>query len=191
MVHNFFLHKQYETWEPPGVYNQIELDLGCGKGGFTCDLAARYPERLVIACDILAGRVHRVERKLERRKLENTQLFVSTAWELIGILLPDKCLDRVHILCPDPWPKSKHEARRLLCSEFLGRLAAKLKPNGVFHFSTDDEPYFDFVHEAIAELPMYHADHNGIADIVDLKTDFERLWHSKGKAVRHVAWRVV
>jgi tRNA (guanine-N7-)-methyltransferase len=191
MVYDFFRQPCYAPWPLPADYPVVELDLGCGRGGFLLALAQRYPERLVIGIDLLRGRLNLVERKVQRRGLRNTALLCTSGWDVAGYRFPDRCFDRVHVLCPDPWPKDRHEARRLLSCEFLGRLATKLKPGGVLHVSSDNAPYLEFVRRAIAPLPHYRQDDAAIADVADLKTDFERLWESQGLAVRHTAYRVV
>ena len=49
----------------------IELDLGCGKGGFTAALARKYPERLILAADIMLGRMRKVRKKVEQLGCSN------------------------------------------------------------------------------------------------------------------------
>ncbi len=191
MLHDFFKERRYAQWSIPEGYAATELDLGCGTGSFLVGLARRYPDRLILGADQLRSRLHKVERKLKKEGLDNARLLATTGWELIGYQLPDHCLDRAHVLCPDPWPKARHAPRRLLGSEFLGRLSMKLKPGAVLHIATDDEPYYNFIQEAITPLPRYEPAPEGYADVADLKTDFELLWESAGKQVHHVAYRVV
>ena len=169
----------------------VEIDLGCGKGGFLLQLAERYPERQIIGVDVMIGRLRRVAKKIRNRGLDNAMLWRCGGAELSSYLLPDNSIDRIHILNPDPWPKEKHRARRLVQSEFLGRLRSKLKIGGVLHLSTDDAPYFAFMGDAIRELPFYESDPEAIADIEDLKTDFELEYLAEGKPVPHVAFRRV
>jgi tRNA (guanine-N7-)-methyltransferase len=166
----------------------VELDLGCGKGAFTTDLAERYPDRLIYAVDVMLGRLRKLCKRNLRYGVENMQLLRAEAWYLVGAALPDKSIDRLHLLCPDPWPKEKHKGNRLVSSEFLGRLHNKLKKNGVFHFSTDDEPYYKQAAKTIAESNLFKKDDTQIADILDIKTDFEEKWNDQGLSVNHCAW---
>ncbi len=182
---------EYRVWVPPAAGRAVELDLGCGRGGFLLDLAARYPERLVLGADVMLGRLRKVRNKARLRHLTNIGLLRANAWDLVGYLLPDGCLARVHLLCPDPWPKARHRAHRLVSSEFLGRLGAKLIPGGVLHLATDDAPYFADMQAAIAGLAGYVPAPAGIADVSDLQTDFERVFAREGKAVAHRAWQKV
>ena len=169
--------------------DHAELDMGCGAGSFTVALAARYPERTIYAADVMLGRLRKVVRKAEQAKLENMRVLRVEARNLIAMMLPDASLDRLHILCPDPWPKNRHRGNRLLCSDFTTQLHRVLKRDGIFHFSSDDENYCDAVNKVIAESGLFELYPEGIADLTDIKSDFEKRWLAEGKAVHHRAWR--
>lgn len=177
-------------WTPPAGAI-VELDLGCGKGGFTVGLAQRYPTRVVIGADVMLGRLRRGENKSVRLGLTLVEWWRVHAWDLIARGLPDASLTRVHVLCPDPWPKARHRGHRLLTSEFLGRLATKLVPGGTLHLATDNAPYLAFMQAAIAPLPQYQRDDATIADLAGLQTDFERVFADQGIAVTHLGYRRV
>ena len=107
------------------------------------------------------------------------------------MMLPDSSIDRIHILCPDPWPKNRHRGNRLLCSDFTSQLHRVLKKDGIFHFSSDDEYYCEAVNRIIAASGIFEAFPDGIADLQGVQSDFERRWLSEGKPVHHRAWKVL
>ena len=183
------------TWAqfelPQSESGITELDMGCGKGKFTLALARRYPERLVLGNDVMLGRLRRLDRKVERGGLTNMRLLRASSLEMIAFQLPPQCIDRIHLLCPDPWPKDKHEIKRLVCSDFLCRLRRVLKPGGILHMSTDHVPYFDAWLRFIGQLSWFERADGASDDVADIKTDFEELWLSQGKTVQHVNWRLV
>ena len=166
----------------------VELDLGCGKGTFTTALAEKYPDRLVYAADVMLGRLKKLCKRNLRHNLNNIRLLRSEAWYLVGVALPDTSIDRLHLLCPDPWPKEKHKGNRLISSEFLGRLHNKLKENGIFHFSTDDNQYYDLAVRTIADSKLFQRNDKKITDVLDIKTDFEQRWNEQGLNVKHCGW---
>lgn len=168
--------------------DHAELDMGCGAGSFTVALAARYPERTIYAADVMLGRLRKVVRKMENAGLENMRVLRVEARNLIAMMLPDGSLDRIHILCPDPWPKNRHRGNRLLCSDFTTQLHRVLKKDGIFHFSSDDEYYCEAVNKVVAASGLFELSPEGIADLTDIKSDFEKRWLAEGKKVHHRAW---
>ena len=186
VVTNVF--ERFDPWQARARC-PIELDMGCGKGGFLLELAERFPEKLVVGSDVMLGRLRRVQRKVERRELSNVELLRASNLELVGYQLPDACVTRLHLLCPDPWPKTRHRARRLVTSDFLTRVARVLVDDGILHLSTDHEPYLAVLRRCVEALPFFSRAPDGIADIADLRTDFERKWLDAGKHVPHLAYR--
>jgi tRNA (guanine-N7-)-methyltransferase len=184
-----FLTSQFRPWAAPAFGTPMELDLGCGKGSFTIKLAERYPDRLILGADVMVGRVRRLARQVERRGIPNMRVLRTDAWELVARHLPDASLLRAHVICPDPWPKSKHRGNRLVTSEFLGRLATKIVQGGTLHLATDDLPYRDFMLQAIGGMAIYTRDDSLLADIADITSDFERHWAAVGTPTHHYGFR--
>ena len=170
-----------------GPPRPVEFDMGCGFGRYTLDLARRFPDRLVLGSDFSGSRMRKLEKRAQVLGLANVELLYAHSLELVGYLLPDGCVNRLHLLCPDPWPKSRHRGRRLVTCEFLSHVARILAPGGVLHFSTDHPPYLDDVRAMVASVPFFQSAPEAIADVQDLKTDFERIWNAQGKHVPHLA----
>ncbi len=168
---------------------QVELDLGCGVGSFTCELARRYPQRRILAADVMIGRLRKVVKRTHRMELTNLTVLRTEARHLVALMLPDASLDRLHLLCPDPWPKDRHRGHRLLTSDFAAQLHRVLKPDGIFHFSSDDVSYFNAVRNVIFNSGLFADEPEAIADLVDIKSDFEVRWNEQGKAVNHLSLR--
>ena len=166
----------------------VELDMGCGKGSFTTELAKRHPDRVILAADMLSGRLRKLASRNLREGVNNMRILKAEARMLIARLLPDRALDRIHILCPDPWPKDRHSGNRLLSSNFMTQIHRVLKDNGVWHFSTDDLEYLAAVRKAVAASQLFRDDPSRLSDIADVKTDFEVMWNSEGKEVYHHGW---
>lgn len=166
-----------------------ELDMGCGSGSFTTALAQRYPERHVFASDIMIGRLRKLQKRVIRLGLEQFYCLRIDSRHLLGYGVPDAVIDRLHLLCPDPWPKDKHRANRLICSDFVARIHRVLKRDGIFHFSSDDTDYFHQVVKVINDSNLFAQADAAIDDIKDIKSDFEKRWLSLNKSVEHMAWR--
>ncbi|MDD5597494.1 MAG: methyltransferase [Victivallaceae bacterium] len=165
----------------------IELDLGCGKGSFATKLARRYPERMIFAADVMIGRLRKLQKRNDREGISNIYPLRVEAKHLFS-MIPDKTLTRLHILCPDPWPKGRHRGNRLLCSDFCAQLHRALKSGGSFHFSTDDVPYHDIVRRVISASRLFEEQNALPADLAEIKSDFEIRWNEQGKKVYHILW---
>lgn len=168
----------------------VEMDLGCGKGALALEMSRRFPERLVLACDVMLGRLRKVLATAQREELANFEVIRANSLDLTAYQLPPSSVDRIHVICPDPWPKKRHQARRLLNADFMRRTVRALKPGGVLHLATDDVPYREFMLAAVAAVPTLELDASGetIADIADIKTGFELKWNRQGVEVPHVAF---
>ena len=184
------LVNEYHQATLPSGYERVELDMGCGRGGFTRQLAERFPERLVVASDVMVGRLRIVESRLRRAKLSNVCVLRAEHGMLAEFQLPLSSIDRIHLLCPDPWPKDlPRKSRRIASTAFFCLLPRVLKRGGVFHFASDDAPYFEDVRRVALRLPFFTEDTGALSDVEDMKTDFEMQWEAEGKVVRHLAMR--
>jgi tRNA (guanine-N7-)-methyltransferase len=184
------LTDKYEKIEIPSNVT-TELDLGCGNGKFSLELSELYPSSYIIAADIMLGRLRKVAKKAGRRELQNFRIFRTEATALLGYMLKDNSVNRLHILCPDPWPKTKHKGHRVLSSQFMASIYRILKPGGVFHFSTDNTAYLQQTCENIKNSKLFKPhDSKLIEDVCEIKTAFELKWQKEGLIVHHKAWKI-
>lgn len=164
----------------------LEVDLGCGDGSFLMEMARQHPERDFLGVERLLGRVRKVCRKLTRAGLDNARVLRLESRYVVEWLLPEASVSRLHLLCPDPWPKVRHHRRRLVQVEFLQAVRRALEPGGEFLFMTDHEDYFRWAEEKVAEFGKFER----LAWVEDSffypKTDFQQLWESEGKSM----WRL-
>ena len=167
----------------------VELDLGCGVGSYTAELAKRYPERKILAAGVMVGRLRKLVKRCRRMGIGNMTILRTEARHLVAFMLPDESVDRLHLLCPDPWPKGRHSGHRLLTSDFVSQLHRVLKKDGIFHFSSDDEPYYTAVRGVLASSGLFVEAPEAIADLAGIRSDFEQRWNDEGKPVHHIACR--
>lgn len=161
----------------------LEIDLGCGDGSFLMSMAKQYPTHDFIGVERLLGRVRKVCRKAQRQGLHNIKVLRLDSKYLVEWLLPPKSVSRLHLLCPDPWPKAKHHRRRLIQVEFLKAIKRCLTDDGEFLFMTDHPEYHEWTHEVLDEF--------GGFDLLDWnedsffypKTDFQLQWEAEGKSM--------
>jgi tRNA (guanine-N7-)-methyltransferase len=167
----------------------LEVDLGCGDGSFLLAMAGQFPDRDFLGVERLLGRVRKVCKKASRRGLENVRLLRLESRYTIEWLLPPASVSRLHLLCPDPWPKARHHRRRLFQPPFLDAIRQVLIPGGEFLFMTDHPEYFEWAtdimqsYEGFERLPWQDG------DFFYPKTDFQLQWEAEGKSMHRLRLR--
>lgn len=162
----------------------FEVDLGCGDGAFLLAMARQYPERNFLGVERLLGRVRKVARDITRAKLDNAKVLRLESKYTVEWLLEKSCISRLHLLCPDPWPKARHHERRLVQQDFLQSLWDALIPGGEFLFKTDHEEYFAWVCDEVKRFGKFQQLPWQENDFFYPKTDFQLLWESQGKVLQ-------
>jgi len=127
---------------------EIWLEVGFGGGEHLAAQAARRPDALVLGAEPFVNGVAALLARIESLRLENVRLHPGDARALTG-RLPDATLDRIFILFPDPWPKTRHWKRRLIEPGFLDEAARTLKSGGRVRFATD---WADYANWALARF---------------------------------------
>ncbi len=135
-------------------FTRIALEIGFGAGEHLLAQAAHNPDTLFIGCEPYINGVAKCLVGIEQQKLNNIRLFTDDARKLIEAL-PDACLDAVFILFPDPWPKARHNKRRLVNAETLSMLARVHKPGGRLLLATDHVDYSVWMLELLLTHPDY------------------------------------
>jgi tRNA (guanine-N7-)-methyltransferase len=133
----------------------LELEIGCGKGTFLVAAATRWRGHDFLAVEHSRRLVRKVRDKVLRGRLTNVRLYHGNARDLVGRLLPEACLARVHVYFPDPWPKRRHAKHRLFAEPFPDQLARVMAPGAALLFATDHDPYFREVVARLAVLPAF------------------------------------
>ncbi|MFC3080233.1 tRNA (guanosine(46)-N7)-methyltransferase TrmB [Phenylobacterium terrae] len=133
---------------------QVWLEIGFGGGEHMAAQAARRPEVLVIGAEPFLNGVASAVRHVDEQGLGNVRIHDGDARALLE-RLPDACLERVFILFPDPWPKARHNKRRLIQPEVIEELARVLTPGGRLRFASDWADYVDWTLERFLQSPHF------------------------------------
>ena len=130
-------------------YSSIRLEIGCGKGRFTCEQALREPEILLIAVEKVQDAMVVAEERALAQEIPNVRFIDFDAEKLLDIF-EDGEIERIYINFPDPWRKTRQYKRRLTAPAFLERYTRVLSPQGEVWFKTDNEPLFQWSMESFA-----------------------------------------
>ncbi len=163
----------------------LGLDVGCGDGRFLARMATQSPEWNWLGVEASGAYVWRARTRLGRCGATNARLLHGTAGFAVRYLLPPSCLDAVYVNFPDPWPKSRHEERRLLRGPFLLALATRLVLHGRVYVTTDDASTVEFAAAEAERLELY-AIHRAEPPPEVLTTKYAAKWLAAGRAIHHL-----
>jgi tRNA (guanine-N7-)-methyltransferase len=135
-------------------FTRVALEIGFGGGEHLLAQATHNPDTLFIGCEPFINGVAKCLAGIDSQKLANIRLFTDDARKLIE-QLPDASVDSVFILFPDPWPKARHNKRRLVNAETLAMLARVHKPGGRLLLATDHVDYSVWMLQVLQHSPDY------------------------------------
>jgi tRNA (guanine-N7-)-methyltransferase len=130
------------------------LEIGFGMGETTAKIAQTLPEKDFLGVEVHTPGVGALLKLIEESSIPNIRIIQHDVVDVLNHMLSDASLDGVHIFFPDPWHKKRHHKRRLIQSEFVQLLCAKIKPGGYLHVATDWQEYAEWVLEVLKAEPM-------------------------------------
>jgi tRNA (guanine-N7-)-methyltransferase len=132
----------------------LEIDVGCHKGRFLVEMASRYPTSNFLGIERQWQRAEKARRKISQLGLRNAAVVHGDSLETFR-QLPDTCAACIHVLFPDPWPKRRHRARRLVRTQFLREISRILQCQGLLRLMTDDRDYMQAIEADAAALSAF------------------------------------
>jgi tRNA (guanine-N7-)-methyltransferase len=136
----------HPTWDWQRIFGRggpVELELGCGKGGWLLKAAPAKPDTNFLGVDYAGKFLRKAGQRLSREGVTNAALLYASHESFLGELPPES-VDAFHIYFPDPWHKDRHAKKRwFLQPEMIQWMFAALKPGGSLKLRTDVPAYFD------------------------------------------------
>lgn len=165
----------------------LQVDLGCGDGSFLCALAQRLPDKNFLGVERLLGRINSTAHKIDKYKIDNARVLRMESSYAVRFLLPPASVETFYLLFPDPWPKRRHQRRRVVNQNFLHAINTALIPGGTLHIATDQRDYFEQIKTA-ASSAFEFVD---LADIDLPVTKFEQRFRQQGAPIYRLALRKI
>jgi tRNA (guanine-N7-)-methyltransferase len=174
-----------------GRNGPLQVDLGCGDGTFLFALAQRYPEKNFLGVERLSGRVEKASRKAT--KINNMRVLNVETSYAVRYLLPERSVETFYLLFPDPWPKRRHQRRRIVTPDFLNSIYDALEEKGELRIATDQADYFDQIsRSARSHLRFEIVDPSASPARTNLPvTKFERKFQTQGAPIYRLTLRKV
>ena len=176
----------------------IVLELGCGKGEYTVEMARRCPEKNHIGVDIKGARLWRGAKSATEEGLDNVA-FLRTRIDFIENCFGENEVEEIWITFPDPQIKYKRAKHRLTHPEYLLKYAKLLKPGGTVNLKCDSEYLHGYTHGIIQMLGLeieecYHDIYAQIQPnegiLFDVITHYESIWLNQGKAITYLRFKL-
>jgi len=176
--------------------NPITLELACGRGEYSVNLAKRFPEKNFIGVDIKGERIWKGSTLAIEQQLSNVA-FLRTPILLIENFFEAGEIDEIWITFPDPRPRKRDIKRRLTSPRYLDIYKRLVKANSYIRLKTDNTPlYLYSLEEAQNRNDIHdlkHTDDLYISDLreecFDIRTRYEELFAAKGEKIKYMRFR--
>jgi tRNA (guanine-N7-)-methyltransferase len=171
------------------------LELACGRGEYTVQLARKYPDRNFLGIDIKGARIWQGAKLALEEELNNVG-FLRTRIEQIGLFIGPGEVDEIWITFPDPFLKK--ENRRLTSNAFLDRYKKILAQNNTIHLKTDDPTLYEFSMEVLRDRKDVHINYfkddiyseELVIPELEFKTYYEAQHLSKGRKIKYISFQL-
>ncbi len=178
----------------------IIVELGCGKGEYTVELAKLHPENNYIGIDIKGARIWYGANEVRHREMKNVS-FVRTKVDFINAIFDFEEIDEIWLTFSDP--QKEKPRKRLTSSMFVERYKNILKPNGTIHLKTDSDLLYEYTIEEIEEkgydciiqsddiyqdlIPNLNSD---LVEKLSIKTNYEEIFSAKGYSIKYCQFKI-
>jgi tRNA (guanine-N7-)-methyltransferase len=188
-------HELKGKWNSFFGNNQpLVLELGCGKGEYTAQLAEKYPDKNFIGIDIKGARMWKGAKDTKEKGLKNVA-FLRTNIEIIHTFFAKGEVNEIWLTFPDP--QMKKTRRRLTATNFIEKYRQILVQNGLVHLKTDSNFQYVYTEAMVMENrfgivcntnDLYRS---GLADdILSIRTFYEKQWLERGISIKYLSFRL-
>ena len=172
-----------------GNGHPIHVEVGSGKGAFVSGMAKANPDINYIGIDIQKSVLSYALDKVLATDVPNIKLLWVDGSDLTDYFEEGE-IDRLYLNFSDPWPKKRHEKRRLTYQSFLATYQQILPENGEIHFKTDNRGLFEY---SLVSFSQYGMKLKGVwldlhaSDFEDnVLTEYEQKFANKGQVIYRV-----
>jgi tRNA (guanine-N7-)-methyltransferase len=173
-----------------GTDHPVELEIGSGKGTFLTQQAKTRPEVNFLGIEYARWFWRYASDRLRRNNCLNVRMVRAEAGFFLREFVPNESLAAVHIYFPDPWPKKRHNKRRLIQPAFLQLIHRVLKPGARLQIVTDHADYFEQIKTVVNASvlkPVEFVAPPSIEEGEVVGTNFERKYRKESRPFHAIA----
>lgn len=164
----------------------LYIEVGSGKGKFITEMAQKHPENNYVAVEIQESAIAMVLKKQVELQLSNLQLLLGDGAALTHFFAPNE-VSGIFLNFSDPWPKTRHEKRRLTYRTFLAQYQTIIKPTGQLVFKTDNRGLFEYSLVSMNNFNMLFdevsLDLHTLNDPENVETEYEEKFSKMGQPI--------
>ena len=175
--------------------NLFTIEIGCGHGDYSTELAKKFPGRNFIGIDVKGARVFHGAMNALEAKLNNVAFIVGKAEKLYEIF-PLKSVEEIYIPFPDPHERRANHNRRLITPAFLNIFKQILIDSGLVHFKTDNKRLYEYALTTISDFGckiLYATDNlydnNDVNPSSMITTLYEKHYIKDGRKILYICFR--
>jgi tRNA (guanine-N7-)-methyltransferase len=185
VIQNPEMHK--ENWGQVFEKRQpLHIEIGSGKGRFITEMAKANPDINYIGIEVYQSVIVAALDRLIEAELPNVKLLNVNANDLEKFFAKND-VDRIYLNFSDPWPKKRHDKRRLTYKSYLKLYENILKDSGEIHFKTDNQGLFEYSLMSFSQyglllkfisLDLHKSDFEG-----NIMTEYEQRFSEMGHRI--------
>lgn len=171
----------------------LVLEIGSGMGETSVAIAKADPDTDYIAIEVHLPGVGSLLKSIDEGGLTNLRAIRHDAVDVLEKMIPDGSLAGLHIYFPDPWPKKRHNKRRIIQPPLVALAAGKLIPSGYMHLATDVQAYAEHMLEVLASEPLLENSSTDPANAFVSRPDYrpQTKFEARGLRLGHGVWDLV
>jgi tRNA (guanine-N7-)-methyltransferase len=172
--------------------NPVVLELACGKGEYTVNLAVLFPSKNFIGIDYKGNRIWRGAKTALEDGVNNVAFLRMQIENLVDYFAPGE-VDEIWITFPDPQPQLSREKKRLTSPRFINMYRQILRPGAFINLKTDNDGFHTYTVGQIEEQnlnlhirteDLYHSEHAD--EVLSIKTYYEKKYLKDNKNINYL-----
>ena len=176
--------------------NPIVVELGCGRGEYTLNLAEKFPHKNFIGIDWKGARLWRGAKTGFEEKIFNVGFLRIQIQNISSFFAPDE-VEEIWITFPDPHLIKSGEKKRLTSLRFLNLYRQFMVQNGIVNLKTDNKLLYDYTIEVLAaeKCEILNSSDDLYStfegdEILSIKTTYEKIWLKEGSKICYIQFRI-
>ncbi len=179
--------------------SRLFLEIGSGKGDFLIKRAIANPKAYFLGIEKYATVILKALKKIERKNLKIANLsFSCSDANSINIKKFKNKINKIYLNFSDPWPKKRHEKRRLTSTQFLNMYKRILKKEGIVEFKTDNDNFYKYtlgMLKSRKDIVVLYKTKNLYKNLLNkfnkdnIQTEYEKKFVKLNKNINKIVWR--